>query len=341
MKKFKGLLVAIFAVILLAGCGMQTSMDMKVTSDKKVNFGMKILMDDEMIDAFLSMQNNSYDTDTTKTYTDAERKAYLEENMCGEESTTLEGSSCKVITEGKYKGVELYAEGIDIEDLTGTGEEVDMGEMMNSGLSEGKFFKKSGDVYSSNMKFTSDSMDSSASDYSSSIDEYTFTFSITLPNKAISNNADKVSSDGLTYTWKIDALDVSTVKDIDFSFSFDGTSDVNNGGSNNGKNGGSNTTGNNGTNNATGNDAKNSDSGMSTTTLVLIIVSSVLGLIVISLLIILFARKSTKKPSHNAVETEASQMFKNPEIAQTSAKKEPEAVPAEPEATKEEPKKEE
>lgn len=316
MKNFKKLFALAIAVILLAGCGMKESVSFKVTQDKKVSMGAKIMMDADMIDAFLSFNSGSYDSEdltTTNTYTDAERKAYLQKNICPTEES--DKATCKVFTEGKYLGVEITTVPIDIDEFVATteDEEMDMGGVMDGGFDvNSKLFTKSGDVYSTNLKMTNDSYTGSMGDYSSQIDEFNIVFSMTLPNAPISHNADSVSSDGLTYTWNYDLKNLSNAKDIQLSFKFDPNSkpttvdpDPDN------KKPNTNTNTNNG-NTTTGDDKKSE--GMSTTTLVLIIVCSVLGLALISILIIVFARKSTKNPIPNSPQSPAAAAFKNPEL---------------------------
>ena len=59
----------------------------------------------------------------------------------------------------------------------------------------------------------------------------------------------------------------------------------------------------------------NKSEGMSTTTIVLIIVCSVLGLALISLIIILLTRKSQKNPIQPAPVSDTASQFGNPELA--------------------------
>lgn len=318
MKNFKKLFALAIAVILLAGCGMKENVSFKVTQDKKVSVGAKIMMDADMIDAFLSFNSGSYDSEdltTTNAYTDAERKAYLQKNMCPTEES--DKATCKVFTEGKYFGVEITTVPIDIDEFVATteDEEMDMGGVMDGGFDvNSKLFTKSGDVYSTNLKMTNDSYTGSMGDYSSQIDEFNIVFSMTLPNAPISHNADSVSSDGLTYTWNYDLKNLSNAKDIQLSFKFDPNAKPT-----------TNTTTNTTTNNTTdttttttGSDDKlisNKSEGMSTTTIVLIIVCSVLGLALISLIIILLTRKSQKNPIQPAPVSDTASQFGNPELA--------------------------
>ena len=304
MKNFKKLFALAIAVILLAGCGMKESFNLKVTSDKKVSFEVKILMDNEMIDTMLSMGDGSgslTDDDTEKTFTDSERWEYLEENMNCEDE---EGYTCEKVTEGNYKGMLLKTNSKDIDEFVGTGSKINLAQL--SELSGKALFTKSGDVYSSNFEYLVDSTNQ-MNQYSSQMDMFKIEFSVTLPNASISNNADTVSSDGLTLSWD---LAEGTSKTIDFSFKFDSSAKP----STTEPTKKTDTT----TTTTTTDDNKvvsNKSEGMSTTTLILIIVCSVLGLALISIIIILLARKSNKKPIQPAPVSNTAAEFKNPELA--------------------------
>lgn len=218
MKKISKLFVLFFAVVLLAGCGMKENFNLKIQSDKKVNLEIKILMDDEMIDTMISMNNLDDESDlddaSDKTYTDEERWKYLEENFKEDEST--KDYKFERLTEGSYKGYKVVVGPTDIDKITGTGEKVNLAEMDE--LEDNSLFTKSGDVYTSNITYNMDADEYNLDDYSSQMDFFTITFDVTLPNKSISNNADKVSDDGLTLSWD---LSKASNKNIDFSFKFD------------------------------------------------------------------------------------------------------------------------
>ena len=332
MKKFKGLLVALFAVILLAGCGMKEKVGLIISNDKKVSFEIKILMDDELIDTMLSMSDGGVDsTGATKTYTDEDRWEYFKENLCG--STQSDEFECDTVTEGNFKGAVLKVESKDISEFVGdsTSEKINLASIGDSTLNA--LFKQNGNTYSSNFEYNAGTTTVDYTQYKDQMSAFSITFEVTLPNKPISNNADEVSRDGLTLTWD---LSTGASKSIDFSFEFDGTGTT-----------GTNTKTTTTTTTTTGtNDDKlisTKDEGMSTTTLVLIIVCSVLGLALISVLIVLFARKSTKNPIPASPVSDSAAAFKNPEIHPTKASAEEPVTekPVEEEPTKEEPKKDE
>ena len=303
MKKIKKLLLAIIAVIVLAGCGLKESVNLKVTSDKKVEFGYKVLMDNELIDSILSMSSQegvSLDDETgdKKEFTDEERWNYLESENC---DTEEEGYTCEKVEEGDFKGFYIKKTFDSIDDITGTGEKINILEMDE--LEEPVFFKKDGETYSSNFEYAMEE-DNELSNYSSQMDLFNITFEVKLPNKSVSNNADTVSSDGLTLTWDLSKL---TNKTIDFAFKFDGktTSNTTTNSNNN-----SNTN-----NNVISGNTTNNSSDVSTNSNVgKYIIIGVIGgvvLLIIIILIIVFAASASKKKNNN-VETEASKMFSTP-----------------------------
>ena len=75
----------------------------------------------------------------------------------------------------------------------------------------------------SNMKFdiSKDEDYAGMSDYTSTMDLYEVKLIVNLPTKASSNNADEVTNSGKTLTWDL----TKDAKNIEFTFSFDGSSD--------------------------------------------------------------------------------------------------------------------
>ena len=160
MKRVKSLLVAIFAVILLVGCGMKEKVGLVVTDDKKVSFEIKILMDDELIDTMLSMSDGGVDSSgQNKTYTDSDRWEYFKDNLC--ESSTTEDATCETITEGDYKGAVIKVKSKDISEFVGTDtdEKINLADIGSSTLTS--LFKLNGDVYTSNFEYTMSALKSS------------------------------------------------------------------------------------------------------------------------------------------------------------------------------------
>ena len=213
MKKIlKSLMISVMAVALLAGCGMKESLSLKITSSGKTTLTVVSAMDNEMIDAMLSMEESGGEGES-KTYTDAERWAYVEKS-----NSNLPDGAKKYDKDG-YKGFEYTTEAKTLDELTGTSSDkkVNVMDALEEG-SDAKMFIKEGDVYKSNMMVDlgeDQSQVDQASQYGAMMEVQ---FSIELPSKPIKHNATKVSSDGKTLTW-----DLLTAKEIELEFKLDGS----------------------------------------------------------------------------------------------------------------------
>ena len=313
MKKFRNLLIAVFAVILLAGCSIDEHVSLDITSDKKVQIVMKMGVDDAGIDYMLSLQD--MENGEKKEYTDEDRMKYLEEYACESVSEDENSdASCETFKDEKFKGIIIKSDKKDIDTLTGVEGDAKVNIAAFEGsFEESKLFIKDGDVYKSNFSFDL----ANAGDMTSSIEsaqDFVFTFDINLPNKSISNNATKVSDDGLTLSWDLSKIANSN---IEFSFKFD----------ENAKPDVTTNTGDDITKKAT--DAIDNTRraveenvgkilGMTKTTFIIVCVSVVAGLILISVLIIVFARKSTNasnSSSNNSASSETAKLFTNPTLS--------------------------
>ena len=75
MKTLKKVIALAVILLLMAGCTMKENLTMTISTDKNIKVSVLMAMDNEMIDGMLSMGNTSGEK---KTYTDADRWAYLE-----------------------------------------------------------------------------------------------------------------------------------------------------------------------------------------------------------------------------------------------------------------------
>ena len=297
MKNLKRIVLAVMAIALLAGCSLKENVSLKINNDKKVEFGYKILMDNELIDSILSMSesNLSVDGETgdKKVYTDEERWKYLESESCDDENSDYK---CEKVEEGEFKGYFIKVNYDSIDDITGTGDKVNILELDD--IEKPVFFTKDGDTYKSNFEYNM-SEENQISSYSEQMDLISITFDVKLPNKSISNNATSVSADGLTLSWD---LSKETSKSIDFAFNFEKTNT-------------NNTTGNQNnnliSNNTNSDDSLISPKSSNSSKYILIAIIGGVVLLVLCILIVIFASSSSKKKNLN-VETEASKMFATP-----------------------------
>ena len=229
MKKIKYLVLGIMLTTLVTGCGMKSNVMLDINDKKDVNFQVLIAMDDEMLDTMLSMGETSLDEDEestempeAKTHTDEERWNYLKEGF----TSDLSEDQYEKYTEGKFKGYKVSVFKGNIDEVTKDKADEKFNLSLASDINGDEkdnitLFTKKGNNYVANLKFDNSSNEefSSVNNYSSSMDLFEMKFVVTLPTKAISNNADSVSSDGKTLTWDM----TKDAKDINFEFNFNGS----------------------------------------------------------------------------------------------------------------------
>ena len=205
MKKFfKLATLSLMVVLLVTGCGMKEEFGIKIGKDKKVTLEILVAQDDEMIDAMLDM--GSSDSDGTKKHTDKERWEYVDSS---DSSDSFKDYKKTKYDKDGYKGYTYTLELGDIDELVSDGDKADLTAIGE----DSKIFTKKGDVYSLNTELSTEDT-KEMEQYASSVD-LDIKLKVTLPNKAKSNNATKVT--GTTYIW-----DLTKAKSIDLSFDFSG-----------------------------------------------------------------------------------------------------------------------
>ena len=209
MKRLKLLVVSALLVTLVTGCGMKAEYKVSVSKDKKVSIEIVSAMDDEMIDYYIGGGQ-----DTDKKYTDKERWDYLEQNS--EDNEEYKDYKASKYDKDGFKG---YTYTLDLGDIDKLITEDDKAIEMDNLGKDSKLFTKKGDVYSLNIKVSDDNA-SQMEQYAQYV-KFDAKFTISLPNKAKSNNATSVS--GNTYTW-----DLTKAKDIKLSFDITGKSSSDN-----------------------------------------------------------------------------------------------------------------
>lgn len=208
MKKLFKLATLCLAVVLLTGCGMKAEYGIKISKDKDVTIEITSAQDDEMID--YSITNGQEGQDVT----DEQRWEYLEE-QAKEDDSYKDYERVKYDKDG-YKGYTYKLKAGKIEDLVADGDAVEFDKLGENN----KLFTKKGNVYSMNVK-VSDEEANQIKQYAQYVN-FDLKLTVTLPNKAKSNNATTV--DGNTYTWDLTKLDD---KGIELSFEFGGSNSNN------------------------------------------------------------------------------------------------------------------
>lgn len=221
MKQIKTFLLMAL-VVMLTGC-YEAEFFIKVNKDKTHVVGYSIKVEETTYKNIMEMGGKEKPGEDIELL-DKEEKKELEKK----------GYTVKDIKDDKYIGVSLEQKRGSIDELTTT-EKVKVnlvGSLVTDSEDEEvlkgvKIFNSSDNkTYKSNLVFTPETSDekdeeNSFGDLTNSIK---VKFSIQLPNKPLSHNANTVSNDGKTLTWEFDN---KVAKNIDFEFNFDGAKNIN------------------------------------------------------------------------------------------------------------------
>ena len=206
MKKLiKMLALMLITITAVTGCSMKEEINIEITKDKNVSIESLIAMDDELIDALISMQSGNNDSE--KTYTDEERWAYIEssDSTPDDSQPTIYQVTEKYQSEN-YKGKKYIATDLKLDSLVkDNNEEITVNDFVNSN----KMFKKNGNEYTLVVKKPQSVPQEDGSEANINMDPDAFSeimdikFSVTLPYPAKSNNATEISNNNLTYEWDL------------------------------------------------------------------------------------------------------------------------------------------
>ena len=243
MKTLKRLFALVMVVVLMAGCAMKTNTGFVIDEKGKMSVTMIMAMDDEMIDAYLTMQEDpsamenaeNPDDVQVKEHTDAERWAFIEsddENSpFSETGDDMEGFTKSRYDKDGFKGFVYTKEVGSLDEVTkeSAKERVNITESLTEegNVENVVLFTKSGDTYKSNMKL--DMASEADSEQTKQLEEYgaviDMSFIVELPTKPISSNADSTENDGKTLKWNM-----TSAKNLEFEFkltdSNEGTADA-------------------------------------------------------------------------------------------------------------------
>ena len=207
----KKLLLLCGVALILSGCAVKGDFELGISSDKNVDFGMTIAYDDELIETFMSMGSIDETSEETE-YTDEQKWEFVENLFVSEDGSTPEslGFTGERYQEEDYKGYTYTKNVGNIDSITADDASFNLTNDYLE-ISESKLFAKNGDNYVSKITFTP------AEETEGYQIESDITFTVTLPNKPISHNANSVSEDGKTLTWE---LTTNSQETIDFEFNF-------------------------------------------------------------------------------------------------------------------------
>ena len=207
----KKLLLLCGVALILSGCAVKGDFELGISSDKNVDFGMTIAYDDELIETLMSMGSIDETSEETE-YTDEQKWEFIDTLFVSEDGSTPGslGFTGERYQEEDYKGYTYTKNVGNIDSITADDASFNLTNDYLE-ISESKLFAKNGDNYVSKITFTP------AEETDGYQIESDITFTVTLPNKPISHNADSVSEDGKTLTWE---LTTNSQETIDFEFNF-------------------------------------------------------------------------------------------------------------------------
>ena len=207
----KKLLLLCGVALILSGCAVKGNFELGISSDKNVDFGMTIAYDDELIEVLMSMGSTDATSEVTE-YTDEQKWEFVDTLFVSEDGSSPEslGFTGERYQEEDYKGYTYTKNDGNIDSITADDASFNLTNDYLE-ISESKLFAKNGDNYVSKITFTP------AEETEGYQIESNITFTVTLPNKSISHNADSVSEDGKTLTWE---LTTNSQETIDFEFNF-------------------------------------------------------------------------------------------------------------------------
>ena len=207
----KKLLLLCGVALILSGCAIKGDFKLGINSDKNVDFGITLAYDDELIEALMSMGSTDETSEVTE-YTDEQKWEFVDTLFVSEDGSSPEslGFTGERYQEEDYKGYTYTKNVGDIDSITADDASFNLTSDYLE-ISESKLFAKNGDNYVSKITFTP------AEETEGYQIESNITFTVTLPNKPISHNADSVSEDGKTLTWE---LTTNSQETIDFEFNF-------------------------------------------------------------------------------------------------------------------------
>ena len=228
MKKIGKILCMFTVMILLSGC-VDYNVDMKINEDKSMDFSMKIGIDTSYKDMFPDSEENTEETilENDDTLIDDEiieeedTDFDIDEDQEAIENLKNRGYSVTEFKDGNIEGIIISKRFDNIDDISVTGDLKIAFEEIYAVDFDDKFFsvreEKNQKIYKAYITFDTSSdteIEGINPEYMQSLVDFTYT--VTLPNENISNNAIEISSDGKVLTWKL--KDIEETGEINFEF---------------------------------------------------------------------------------------------------------------------------
>lgn len=219
MRNLKKILIVLLGILLLSGCTLKNTNDMSIDKEGKFDYSLTITLDKDTLTSIIQTENENTHI------TDEEMLKYMENGI---NYTFLEGLDKEAISDDEFIGYKYTYKVNHIDTISDKKtEQVNLNFYSSKEkLTDLKLFKKINNKYQANFTFnlnenintTNVNNVSTKSDETINLNKINFIieFSITLPHKALTHNADTMTNEGKTLNWKID---VNKDKTIKFTFS--------------------------------------------------------------------------------------------------------------------------
>lgn len=224
MKNVKKILLILVGVLLLSGCTFKNTNDMFIDKEGKFDYSFTVTLDKDTLTTIIQTENENAEIN------DEAMLKYMEQINY----PFMEGLEKTTVSDDEYIG---YKYSYNVDHIDNISDEKTNQVNLNfysqtQKLKDLKLFKKNKNKYSANFTFnlknetpSTTSDEATASDDVSTITDDKFDlnkinfiteFSVTLPYKALTHNAESMTNEGKTLNWSIDVNKNESVK---FTFS--------------------------------------------------------------------------------------------------------------------------
>lgn len=224
MRSIKKFLLVFISILLLSGCTFKNTNDMSIDKEGKFNYSFTVTLDKDTLTTIIQSENENAEI------TDEAMLKYMD-NM---NYQFLDGLEKTTVSDDEYIGYK-YSYNVDHIDKL-SGEKTNQVNLnfysQTQKLKDLKLFKKTDNKYQANFVFNLNTKDiSTKSDDATQTDDistqtddkidlnkinFITEFSVTLPHKALTHNAESMTNEGKTLNWSIDVNKNETIK---FTFS--------------------------------------------------------------------------------------------------------------------------
>ena len=224
MRSIKKFLLVFIGILLLSGCTFKNTNDMSIDKEGKFNYSFTVTLDKDTLTTIIQSENENAEI------TDEAMLKYMD-NM---NYPFLDGLEKTTVSDDEYIG---YKYSYNIDHIDKLSDEKTNQVNLNfysqtQKLKDLKLFKKTDNKYQANFVFNLNTKDiSTKSDDATQTDDistqtddkidlnkinFITEFSVTLPYKALTHNAESMTNEGKTLNWSIDVNKNETIK---FTFS--------------------------------------------------------------------------------------------------------------------------